>query len=341
MTSRSRGTGVEEVAMLLERLMRGGEVSPRDFSPSMRDGLFWTPDSQASLTEALLILGPPIVPLEVDKRKVVRLGKEGLVRPLVFEPSDDYQVRSPLMDVILFSLAWMLINRVDWGSRLPVEEIRSIYLEYMRKYAMIWRERRKEAFYLMALGLEPLLREETVDPLVKLVLNPIALSGTAKSFLPKINFPEEISSKMLRLREEFCVNLPVPRSESLELLRFSLELGETYNELRAIIYKILGEIVAARPSKIGSLGEILDQLSYELRDWSRRRRISLLDAKLRPKIMRFYAMYPSAPDLWLSKQAERNFQRLGGNSKVSAIPWPFKERGIAFISLDLYEREAS
>lgn len=337
MTSRSREKGVERIAILLEKLMRGGEVSPKDFSPGLTDGLLWMPDSQASLTEVLLISGPPIVPLEVDRRRIERLGKEGLVRPLAQEPSDDHQVRSPLRDVILFSLAWMLINRVNWADRLPVEEIRSIYLGYMREYSIRWGENSRKAFYLMSLGLEPLLSEETIDPLIRLVLDPLALSGTAKGFLPKEDIPAEISSKMLQIKEEFCVDLPVPKSESLELLTFSLNLSETYNELRAMIYKILREIVVARFSKMGPLSEILDQLSYELRDWSRRRRISLLGAKLRKKVLRFYALYPSAPDLWLSKQA-RIFRRLGSHSELSAFPWPFKERGVAFISLEPYRK---
>ncbi len=336
MTSRSRETGVERLALLMGRLLRGGEISPRDFSPEIGEGVLWTQDSGVSLTETLILTGPPLVPLEGDFRRIERLGREGLVRPIAPRPLGSEHPVSPLRDVVLFSLAWMLINRVGWGERIPVGEMRELYLEYMRDYASRWGSKLREAFYLMALGLEPLLSRRSLDALVKLVLYPFGYGGTAKGFLsvPVTDTPEEISSKMLRTKKGLCVYLPVPRSESLELLRFARDVGEIYGELRTRILLFMRKLLRARKPKVASLGEVLDQLSNELRDWSRRRRISLMGAKLRRRIVRFYAVYPSAPDLWVSKQGEGDFERVGRPTGVSAIPWPFRERGVALISLE-------
>ena len=335
MTSRSRETGVERLALLMGRLLRGGEVSPRDFSPEIGEGVLWIPGSGVSLTEALILTGPPLVPLEGDAKRIERLGREGLVRPVAPRPFGEHPV-SPMRDVVLFSLAWMLLNRVGWGEKIPVEEMRGLYLEYMRDYASRWGSKLREAFYLMALGLEPLLSRRSLDALVKLVLYPFGYGGTAKGFLsvPVTDTPEEISSKMLRTREGLCVYLPVPRSENLELLRFAQDVGEVYGELRAKVLLFMRKLLRARKPKIASLEEVLDQLSNELRDWSRRRRISLMGAKLRRKVVRFYALYPSAPDLWVSKQGQGDFERVGRPTGVSAVPWPFRERGVALISLE-------
>ncbi len=336
MTSRSRETGVERLALLMGRLLRGGEVSPRDFSPEIGEGILWTPSSGTSLTEALILSGPPLVPLEGDTRKIERLGREGLVKPIAPRPLGSEHAVSPLRDVVLFSLAWMLLNRVRWGERIPVKDMRELYLGYMRDYASRWGSRFREAFYLMALGLEPLLSRRSLDALVKLILYPFGYGGTAKGFLPlgASDVPEEVSSKMLRLRKGLCVYLPVPKSESLELLRFARDVGEIYGELRVKIYLIMRRLLCAKQPRTSSLEEVLDQLSNELRDWSRKRKISLLGAKLRRRILRFYAIYPSAPDLWMSKQGEGAFERMGRPKGVSAIPWPFKEKGVALISLE-------
>ncbi len=336
MTSRSRETGVERLALLMERLLRGGEVSPRDFSPEIGEGILWTPSSGTSLTEALILSGPPLVPLEGDTRKIERLWREGLVKPIAPRPLGGWRVVSPLRDVVLFSLAWMLLNRFGWGERIPVKDMRELYLGYMRDYASRWGSRFREAFYLMALGLEPLLSGKSLDALVKLVLYPFGYGGTAKGFLPlrESYVPEEISSKMLRLRKGLCVYLPVPKSESLELLRFAQDMGEAYGELKVKIYLIMRKLLRARQPRISSLEEVLEQLSNELRDWSRRRKLSLLGAKLRRRILRFYAIYPSAPDLWMSKQGEGAFERMGRPKGISAVPWPFKEKGVALISLE-------
>ncbi len=338
MTSRSQEAGVERLAQLMERLLRGGEVSPRDFSPEIGEGILWTPNSETSLTEALILSGPPLVPLEGDIRRMERLGREGLIKPVAPSPlgvGSRYAV-SPLRDVVLFSLAWMLLNRIGWGERIPIKDMRELYLEYMRDYASRWGPSSKEAFYLMSLGLEPLLSRKSLNSLVKLILYPFGYGGTAKGFLPlrSSDVPEEVSSKMLRLRKGLCVYLPVPKSETLELLRFAQDVGEIYGELRVKIYLIMRRLLRAKLPRISSLEEVLDQLSNELRDWSRRRKISLLGAKLRRKILRFYAIYPSAPDLWMSKQGEGAFERVGRPMGVSAIPWPFKERGVALISLE-------
>ncbi len=337
MTSRSREMGVERLALLMERLLRGGEVSPRDFSPEIGEGILWTPSCGASLTEALIISGPPLVPLKGDIKRIERLGREGLVKPIAPRPSGGEHPVSPLRDVVIFSLAWMLLNRVKWGGRIPVKNMRDLYLEYMRDYASRWGSRFKEAFYLMALGLEPLMSERSLDALVKLILYPFGYGGTAKGFLPLEVFdvPEEVSSKMLRMKRGLYVYLPVPKSESLELLRFAQDMGEIYGELRVKIYLAMKRLLCAKQPRTSSLEEVLDQLSNELRDWSRRRKISLMGAKLRKRTLRFYAVYPSAPDLWMSKQEGGDFERVGKPTGISAIPWPFKERGVALVSLEV------
>lgn len=335
MASRSRQAGVERVAHLLIRLLRGGEVSTRDFRPEIGEGLLWTPSSGTSLTEALILAGPPLVPSHGDARRIVELWGEGLIRPLAQRPGDP-GLTSPLRDIVLFSLAWMLLNRVDWGEGIPVDEMRSLYLEYMRSYSSRWGSRYREAFDLMTLGFEPLLSDRTLDALVELVLQPLGMGGTAKGFLPGVRVPEEIASKMIRLREGLPVHLPVPKSEAenLELLRLAREVGEIYGEVRVSILLVLRRMVAGRLPGALSLGEVLDQLSNELRDWSRRRRFSLLGAKIRRRIIRFRALYPSAPDAWLRRMGEGVMERVGGPSTASSVPWPFRERGVAFLSAE-------
>ncbi len=329
------------LASYLISLLRGRSVSPRDLAPEVPDGVLWFKWSNVSLTEAILLTGPPLIPASEEEsglrlRDLIKLQRDGLAALVSANRGIQQNIPAPMKKIVLFSLAWFMINNAGRKERLPVDEIRSFYLNLMRDYQRKWKEHSREAFFLMSLGFEPLLSYlEDILPLVKLVLYPVALAGSMKAYLPYIaaNSWHAIAPKILRLADNFCVDLPSPRVDRLELLRFALRVQESYKELGTSIQRIMKKLAMAKVPNT-DLKEILDQLSNELRDWSSRRKIELLGAKVRRKILRFYALYPSAPELWLAHQERRGFIRVGRGSTVSAIPWPFRERGIAFLSLD-------
>jgi hypothetical protein len=65
-----------------------------------------------------------------------------------------------------------------------------------------------------------------------------------------------------------------------------------------------------------------------------RRKFELRGAKVRGKQLSFYALYPSAPDIWIDSQMRKGMVRLSSESCESAVPWPFRERGIAYLTLN-------
>ncbi len=346
MASRSHEElGVEWLAYLMEGLLRGKGVSLRDLVPGLPEGVLWSKRSGVSLTEAILLTGPPFIPAIEEEsglrlRDLIKLHREELARVVADRRLDVADIPFPLKKVVLFSLAWLMLNASKRGDKLPVEEIRALYLTLMRNYQRRWGKFAREAFSLMALGLEPFLISIKSDPslLVRMVLHPVALAGSIMAYLPADRRGEAwelVAPKLLKLRDEFCIDLPSPKQDSIDLLKFAQELGETYKELRTVILLVMRRLSMARAPERINMGEILDQLSSELEDWSRRRKVRLLGAKLRRKVLRFYALYPAAPELWLAQQERRGFARVGRGSKVSAIPWPFRERGVSFLSLEL------
>ncbi len=331
---------IEELAAALMGLLAGRGVSPRDLSPEIPDGVLWSKWSNISLTEAILLAGPPIIPaLERESgfrlKDLMRLRGEGLA--ILVSDRNMINIPAPMKRIVLFSLTWLMLNIAGKEKKLPVDRIRSLYLNLMKDYQKKWGEYSREAFSLMALGFEPFISSmKDISPLIKLVLHPVALAGSMKAYMPEMKLDSlyEISSKVLRLGEDFCVDLPSPKADRLELLRFARKIQEGYRELEASIKRAMTRLSLARAPNT-DLKEILDQLSNELKDWSCRRKMSLLGAKVRRKILRFYALYPSAPELWLVHQEKRGFIRTGRGSAISAIPWPFREKGIAFLSLEL------
>ncbi len=329
------------LASSLISLLKGRGISPRDLAPEVPNKVLWSRWSNVSLTEAILLTGPPIIPASEEGsglrlRDLIKLQGEGLAA-LVAERSIQSGIPAPMKRIVLFSLAWFMLNTAGGKKKIPVDEIRSFYLNLMREYQKRWGDHSREAFLLMSLGFEPFLSHlKDLSPLVRLVLYPVAISGSMKAYLPYIDASswQIVAPKILRLSDDFCVDLPSPRVDRLELLRFARKVQESYKELGTNIQRILKRLTMAKIPSI-DLEEILDQLSNELKDWSSRRKIELLGAKVRRKVLRFYALYPSAPELWLSHQERRGFIRAGRGSTVSAVPWPFREKGIAFLSLDL------
>ncbi|RDD52968.1 MAG: hypothetical protein BA066_06890 [Candidatus Korarchaeota archaeon NZ13-K] len=326
---------LDRILQLMRELLRGRAISVRHFSPELEESVLWTRHSGISLSESLILTGPPALPLNeretgMRARDLMRLRDEELIR--LFEVGGSQQ--TPLKGVILFSLAWRLLNLgVTWG--LGPDQLRAIYLRLVRDYLILWGERAREAFFLFSLGMEDFFRnEEELDALSKLVLYPLAFSTLMNEYASQEligRAPRQALSKMLTPAQDYPAKLPSPKQESMELLSMAQRINESYRELRSSIMNTLGRLVHARPGVDRRLGEVLDQLSRELSDWSLRRRFELRGAKVRAKRMRFVVLYPSAPEIWMVQQERGGMVRLDRGSEVSAVPWPFRERGIAYI----------
>ncbi len=348
---------IRQLAHLYNDLVRGSPVSPRDLTGSHHDSILWLPSEGISLTEAVLLAGRPVVPLQVVQREMERrlgikaerlldLPRAGLISLISETPSRDPLVPYYFKRVVLFSLAWFITNSALASGLATLDEVASFYLLKMREYVREWGERAREAFSLMALGMEPFLKEmlykgikSELPTLVNLLLYPVALAATMKAFLsPQIDksllWPL-ISPKMVVHMNSLHGHLPMVIRDSEELLRLAQDLHETYREMGSRLISILRKLSLGKvPVDLDSLQELLDQVSSDLTDWSRRRRVRFLGAKVKKKEMRIYAFYPSAPDMWLSRLYEWGLKRLNrGSSPATAYPWPFKEKGVAFLSL--------
>ncbi|MCD6244328.1 MAG: hypothetical protein J7J65_03735 [Candidatus Korarchaeota archaeon] len=361
MTSRYReeppSPEIIQLAHLYHDLVKGSPISPRDITGSRSDSILWLPNEGVSLTEAVLLAGKPVVPLQTVQMKLERqlgikagylmdLLKAGLISLISDTPSQDPLIPYYLKRVVLFSLAWFITNSALASGLTALEEIVSFYLLKMREYVREWGEKAREAFSLMALGMEPLLREmlhkgvkSELSTLVNLILYPVALAATMKAFLsPQLDksllWPL-ISPKMVVHTDKLHGYLPMVIRDNEELLRFAQDMHETYREIGLRLILTLRRLSLGRmPVDLGSLQELLDQVSSDLMDWSRRRRVRFLGAKVKRKEIRVYAFYPSAPDIWLSRLREWGLQRMSsGPSPTTAYPWPFKEKGVAFLSL--------
>lgn len=328
----------DRISQLMRELLTGKAVSVRQFNLRLEESILWTKRSGLSLSESLIIAGPPALPLDesdtgMRARDLLRLRDEELIRLFDLGPN-------PLKGVVIFSLAWRLLN-LGVTQGLGLDWLRATYLKLMRECSILWGEKAREAFSLFSLGMENFFStKEDLDVLSKLVLYPVAFSTLMKEYVSweLINkAPKQLLSKMLSLNQDYRAKLPSPKRESMELLSMAQRIGESYRELGSSVMNIMRRLVYAKPEVDERMGEVLDQLSRELSDWSLRRRFELKGAKVRRKALRFLVLYPSAPDIWLSGQESGCMTRLERGIEVGAIPWPFRERGIAYLTVSLGE----
>lgn len=331
--------GLERIVRIMKELLRGKPVSVRQFNPGIEDSILWTKHSGISLSESLILAGPPALPLNeretgIRVKDLIKLQKEEIIN--LFSERTGSQYPSSFKEVVFFSLAWRLMNTgVTQG--LSKEKLRELYLKIAKECSLLWGERAREAFSLYSLGMEDLINDESdLNALITLVLYPLAFSTTMKGYLSPdflAKLPKRTLSKMLALNQDYCAQLPSPRQDSMELLSLAQEINESYRELRSSIMSSMSRFVYAKPRVDQRIRDVLDQLSRELSDWSMRRKFELKGAKLRRKVVRFLAFYPSAPDAWIDQQERLGMMRLERSQGIAAKPWPFRERGIAYIAL--------
>ncbi|MCS7102888.1 MAG: hypothetical protein NZ992_03285, partial [Candidatus Korarchaeum sp.] len=199
----------------------------------------------------------------------------------------------------------------------------------------LWGERAREAFSLFSLGMEGFFKtKEDLDVLSKLVLYPLAFSTLMRKYVSQEligKAPKQVLCRMIALDQDYCAKLPSPKQESVELLLLAQKVNESYRELRNSIMSLMRRLMYAKPKSDNRVVEVLDQLSRELSDWSIRRRFELRGAKVRSRVMKFLAFYPSVPEIWMVQQERAGMLRLDKGSDVSSVPWPFMEKGIAYL----------
>lgn len=339
--------GLERVMELIKDLLKGKPISVKQFNPGIEDSILWTKRSGISLSESLILAGPPALPLNeretgIRVRDLIRLQRDEIIN--LFSEGPSSQFPSSFREVVLFSLAWRLIN-IGVTQGMSKEELRDLYLRVAKDCSLLWGERAREAFSLFSLGMEDFLKDMSdLDSLTTLVLYPLAFSTTMKCYLSRdfiAKLPKRILSKVLVLNQDYCAQLPSPKQDSLELLSMAQEINESYRELRSSIMNSMSRFIYAKPKVDQRIRDVLDQLSRELSDWSLRRKFELKGARLRRKLVSFLAFYPSAPDAWFDQQERLGMVRLEESQGVSAIPWPFRERGIAYLTLGLEGKKAS
>ncbi|MEM0036826.1 MAG: hypothetical protein QXU23_06245 [Candidatus Korarchaeum sp.] len=327
-----------DVLQFMRELLRGKAISVRHFNPELEESVLWTRHSGTSLSESLILTGPPALPFNeretgMRERDLMRLHNEEVIRLFDVRGS---RFPNPFKGVVLFSLAWRLLN-MGVAQGLDLEGLRATYLRLMRECSLIWGERAREAFSLFSLGMEDFFKtKEDLDVLSKLVLYPLAFSTLMREYVSQElleKAPKQVLSRVVAPNQDYCIKLPSPRQESMDLLLMAQRINESYRELKSSIMSTMKRFVYAKLNVDSRMVEVLDQLSRELSDWSLRRRFELKGAKLRNKVMRFLAFYPSAPEIWMVQQERAGMMRLDRGSEVSAVPWPFKERGIAYLTI--------
>lgn len=327
-----------DVFQLMRELLKGRAISVRHFNPELEESVLWTKHSGTSLSESLILTGPPALPFNeretgMRAKDLMRLHNEEVIRLFDLRGS---QFPNPFKSIVLFSLAWRLMN-LGVTRGLDSEQLRATYLRLMRECSLVWGEMAREAFSLFSLGMEDFFKtKEDLDVLSKLVLYPLAFSTLMREYVSQEllrRAPKQVLSRIVVPNQDYCIKLPSPRQESIDLLLMAQKINESYKELKSSIMGTMRRLVYAKPNVDSKMIEVLDQLSRELSDWSLRRRFELKGAKLRSKAMRFLAFYPSAPEIWLIQQERAGMMRLDRGSEISAVPWPFKERGIAYLTI--------
>ncbi len=328
---------LDRLLHLTLNFLRGRPLSIRHFCPEIEDSILWTAHSGLSLTEAVVLAGPPAVPLNEEEtgmraKDLIKLQNEEMIN--LFDERGRSGLPYPFKEVVLFSLAWRLLNMAS-TRRMSLKDLREFYLRLARESYLLFGPRAREFISLFGLGMDNFVKTaEDLEKLLRLVVYPVAFSTMMMAYLDRelIMSVPHLLPKML-LSEEYRAQLPQPKRDSLDLLRLAQRVSESYRELRSSIISKMRGIIRAKPILNQKLSDILDQLSKELSDWSMRRKFELKGAKVRGKLMSFYALYPSAPDIWIDSQICRGMIRLSSESHESAIPWPFRERGIAYLTL--------
>ena len=318
--------------------LKGRPLSIRHFCPEIEDSILWTKHSCISLTEAIILAGPPAVPLNEGEtgmrvKDLMKLQNEEMIN--LFDDRGRSGLPYPFKEVVLFSLAWRLLNMASI-QRMGLKDLREFYLKLARESYSLFGPRAREFVSLFGLGMDNFVKTaEDLEKLLRLVVYPAAFSTMMMAYLDRelIMSVPHLLPRILHSSEGYRAQLPQPKRDSLDLLRLAQRISESYRELKSSIISKMKRMIHARPILNQKLSDVLDQLSKELSDWSVRRKFELKGAKVRGKVMSFYALYPSAPDIWIGSQIYRGMIRLSSENCESAIPWPFRERGIAYLTL--------
>jgi len=319
--------------------LRGRPLSIRHFCPEIEDSILWTAHSGISLTEAIILAGPPAVPLNEGEtgmrtKDLIRLQNEEMIN--LFDDRGRSGLPYPFREVFLFSLAWRLLN-ISSTQGMGLRDLREFYLKLARESQLLFGQRAREFVSLFGLGMDNFVKTaEDLEKLLRLVVYPAAFSTMMMAYLDRSSIMSvpHLLPRILHSSEEYRAQLPQPKRDSLDLLRLAQRISESYRELRSSIISKMKRMVHAKPILNQKLSDVLDQLSRELSDWSMRRKFELRGAKVRGRLVSFYALYPSAPDIWIDSQMLKGMVRLSSESCESAVPWPFRERGIAYLTLN-------